>query len=146
MKNRKWIYYAIFFVIILLVILFLGYKLFFEKNNFILLSYEEIIEKVNNRDSFVLCVTASDCVHCQDYKPKLKSISNKYDIEIFYTDIDSFDDADYENFKSEFSFDGSTPTTIFFRDGEEKTTATRIDGDVSTEKIISKLKKNGFIE
>lgn len=146
MKNKKWIYYIIFSIIILVIILFFGYKLFFEKDKFISLSYEEVVNKVNNKDSFVLCVSTTDCVHCQDYKPKLKSISNKYDIEIFYTDVDTFSKDNYENFKTEFSFDGSTPTTIFFKDGEEKTTATRIDGDVSEEKIISKLKKNGYID
>ena len=34
----------------------------------------------------------------------------------------------------------------FIKNGEEKTTATRIEGDVSTDKIIDKLKKNGFID
>lgn len=146
MKNKKLIYYIIFGIIVLLFILFFGYKLFFEKDKFISLNYNEIIDKVNNKDSFVLCVSASDCIHCQDYKPKLKSIANKYNIEIFYTDVDTFSEENYERFKTEFSFDGSTPTTIFFNDGEEKTTATRIEGDVSTEKIINKLKKNGFIK
>lgn len=146
MKNKKLIYYIIFGIIVLLFILFFGYKLFFEKDKFISLNYNEIINKVNNKDSFVLCVSASDCIHCQDYKPKLKSIANKYNIEIFYTDVDTFSEENYERFKTEFSFDGSTPTTIFFNDGEEKTTATRIEGDVSTEKIINKLKKNGFIK
>ena len=46
--------------------------------------------------------------------------------------------------KKQFSFSG-TPTTIFVINGEEKTAATRINGDVSEEKIISKLKSNGFI-
>lgn len=146
MKNKKLIYYIIFGIIVLLFILFFGYKLFFEKDKFISLNYNEIINKVNNKDSFVLCVSASDCIHCQDYKPKLKSIANKYNIDIFYTDVDTFSEENYERFKTEFSFDGSTPTTIFFNDGEEKTTATRIEGDVSTEKIINKLKKNGFIK
>ncbi|MGN1342505.1 MAG: thioredoxin family protein [Bacilli bacterium] len=146
MKNKKLIYYIIFGIIVLLVILFFGYKLFFEKDKFISLSYEEVINKVNNNESFVLCVSATDCIHCQDYKPKLKTIANKYNTQIFYTDVDTFSEEDYEKFKTEFSFDGSTPTTIFFNDGEEKTTATRIEGDVSTEKIINKLKKNGFIK
>ena len=47
---------------------------------------------------------------------------------------------------SKSSFDGATPTTIFFKDGEEKTTATRIEGDVTEEKIITKIKQNGFIK
>ena len=42
-------------------------------------------------------------------------------------------------------FDG-TPTTVFFIDGEEKSAVSRINGDASTEKIIKKLKSNGFIK
>ena len=51
--------------------------------------------------------------------------------------------------KKEFSkyitFDG-TPVTVFIKNGEEKTAATRINGSASTEKILAKLKSNGFID
>ena len=47
--------------------------------------------------------------------------------------------------KKKLSLDGSTPITIFFKEGTEKTTATRIEGNVKSEKIIEKLKSNGFI-
>ena len=55
-------------------------------------------------------------------------------------------EKDEKEFKDKFSFDGGTPTTIFFKDGEEKTTATRIEGDISIERTIDKFKKNGFIK
>ena len=48
-------------------------------------------------------------------------------------------------FKEYFSYD-ATPTTIFVKDGVEATSANRINGNVSEEKIISKLKSNGFID
>ena len=115
------------------------------KSNLVKLNYDEIIEKINSKEDFVLCVSASYCTHCNNYKPKLKKIANKYDIIIYYTDVDKFTDEEYENFKRKLSFDGGTPITIFFNDGEEKTTATRIEGNVKTEKIINKLKQNGFI-
>jgi len=35
---------------------------------------------------------------------------------------------------------------MFIKDGEEKLTSSRIEGNVTTEKIIDNLKKNGFIE
>ena len=74
------------------------------------------------------------------------SETNKYKINIYYTDIDKYNKTDLENFNKLISFDGGTPVTIFIKNGEEKTTATRIEGDVSTDKIIDKLKKNGFID
>lgn len=145
MKNKKNLYIIIFIAIFLAVGIII-YNYFIYGNKFVKLNYNEIVDKVDNKDSFVLCVTAAECIHCNEYKPKLKKITNQYDINIYYTDIDAFSDAEYSEFKNRFSFDGGTPVTIFFKDGEEATTATRIEGNISNEKIISKLKKNGFID
>lgn len=142
MKNKKNIIYitiAIFSLIIISTILYIN------KTNLIELNYSEIIEKIENKDTFVLCISATNCVHCQDYKPKLEKISKDYDITIYYINKDTIEDEKYREFKSKLSFDGGTPTTIFFINGEEKTTANRIEGNVRTEKIINKLKNNGFI-
>ena len=143
MKKKHIIY-------ILLIILLGGLLIVFKDSifrnpNFIKLNYEEIIEKVNNKDNFILCVSRTKCSHCQNYKPKLSKVAKEYNIVIYYTEIDKYTDNEYEEFKEKISFDGATPTTIFFKDGEEKTTGTRIEGDVSLEKIINKLKQNGFI-
>ena len=145
MKNKKKYFTLILSIVAILVVIFIGYQLFFTKSNLISLSYNEIVDKANNKESFVLCLSSTECSHCNSYKPKLKKVANKYNTQIFYADIDTFNEDDYEKFKTDFSFDGATPTTIFFKDGEEKTTATRIEGDVSIDKIVSKLKKNGFI-
>ncbi|MGM9875643.1 MAG: thioredoxin family protein [Bacilli bacterium] len=146
MKNKKKLIIFSSIILIIALIVLVCYNIYFDNKNFIKLSYDEILEKVNNKEDFVLCVSASECTHCKSYKPKLKKISKDYDIKIYYTDVDKFDDKDYDEFKEIFSFDGGTPTTIFFKEGEEKTTATRIEGDISMEKTIDKLKKNGFIE
>ena len=137
-------------IIILLatvIILLIGtaYMLLTMNKNFIKLNYNEVIEMTENKENFILCISAKECIHCQEYKPKLKKISKKYNIKIYYVNVDEFTEKDYETFKSKFSFDGGTPTTIFFKNGEEKTTANRIQGNVKTEKIINKLKSNGFI-
>lgn len=146
MKKRKNLIIISSSILIIVITAFIFCNIYFDNKNFIKLSYNEILEKVSNKEDFVLCVSASECTHCKSYKPKLRKISKDYDIKIYYTDIDKFDDKDYDEFKEKFSFDGGTPTTIFFKDGEEKTTATRIEGDISMEKTIDKLKKNGFIE
>lgn len=141
---KKYIILLTISIIILLSIL-TAILITVKNNNLLKLNYNEVIEKVNNKENFVLCISASECVHCNEYKPKLKKITNKYNIKIYYVNIDEFSNEDYENFKTQFSFDGSTPITIFFKEGTEKTTATRIEGNVKTEKIIEKLKSNGFI-
>lgn len=143
MKNKKTI--ILLSVILIIVVVSIIYYISIKNSNLIKISYNEVIEKVNNKENFVLCVSASECIHCKEYKPKLKKIANEYDIEIYYVNVDEFTDENYETFKTQFSFDGGTPTTILFKDGEEKTTASRIEGNEKTEKIISKLKSNGFI-
>lgn len=141
-KNNKKI---IIGIILTLIVGCLTYILINYNNNLIKLNYNELVEKVENKEDFVLCISATECIHCKEYKPKLKKISNKYNIKIYYMNKDELTDTEYENLKKNFSFDGGTPTTIFFKNGEEKTTATRIEGNVKIEKIIDKLKNNGFI-
>ena len=69
-----------------------------------------------------------------------------YDIKIYYTEINEFSNNELDYFKDNFGFDGGTPITMFIKDGKEGTTGSRIEGDVSMEKIVSKLKTNGFIK
>lgn len=131
--------------IAILIITTLTVILIPKEKHLIKLNYAEILEKIENKDDFVLCVSASKCIHCQEYKPKLKKVAKEYEITIYYTNTDSFTKEEYATFKKDFSFDGGTPTTIFFKNGEETTTANRINGNVKIEKIINKLKNNGFI-
>lgn len=143
MKNKKNI------IIIIIVIglgIGLGYLLFNNNDNLIELNYNELESKIENKEDFVVCISRTTCSHCNNYKPKLRNVANKYKINIYYTDIDKYTKTDFEKFNNLISFDGGTPVTIFIKKGEEKTTATRIEGDVSTDKIIDKLKKNGFID
>ncbi len=143
MKNKKNI---IMLVTICVLGVGIGYLLFNSNNNLIKLDYSDLENKIENKEDFVVCISRTTCSHCNDYKPKLKKIANKYKINIYYTDIDKYSKTELEKFNNLISFDGGTPVTIFIKNGEEKTTATRIEGDVSTDKIIDKLKKNGFID
>lgn len=146
MKKKNYLVIGGIILIAIIIGVIVWYNVSSGSKNFIKLNYNEILEKIDNKESFILCVSASECTHCKSYKPKLKKISNDYDIKIYYTDVDKFNDGDYEEFKDKFSFDGGTPTTMFFKDGEERTTATRIEGDISIERTIDKFKKNGFIK
>lgn len=132
-------------VILIILITGISYIIINSNSNLIKLNYKEILEKIENKDNFVLCVSSSECMHCNEYKPKLKKIANRYDLKIYYINIDELTKKEYENFKKDLNFDGGTPVTIFFKNGEEKTTATRIEGNTKIEKIIDKLKNNGFI-
>jgi len=143
-KNKK-----IFNIAVISLVVIIGGLLiynFFFKNSLIELDVNDVIEKINNEESFVLCISQTTCTHCASYKPKLEKISNNYDIEIFYIDIDKYEQDEINEFKKYISFDGSTPVTAFIKDGEETTASNRIFGDSSYSKIVDKLEKFGFIE
>ena len=143
MKNKK----LIILLAAITILTTVGIVYFFniKNSNLIELNYNEVKEKINNKENFILCISANECIHCQKYKPKLKKIANDYNIKIYYINRDEIKKEKYEEFKKELSFDGGTPTTIFFKEGKEQTTASRIEGNEKTEKIINKLKSNGFI-
>lgn len=143
-KNNK--IFVVFIGLFVIIVLFFILFNCFNKSNLIELSVNDVIEKVNNKDSFVLCISRTDCSHCRSYKPKLEKISKEYDINIYYIDIDKYTKEQQSEFKKVISFDGSTPVTAFIVDGDETTSSNRIFGNLSNKKIIEKLEKHGFIE
>ena len=109
------------------------------------IKYEQLVQKVEKKESFVILFSQTTCAHCMDFKPKLERVAKQYKIKIYYLETDLLSEEKYTELKTMFNFNG-TPTTVFVIDGEEKTAANRINGDVSEEKIIGKLKSNGFID
>lgn len=109
------------------------------------IKYDELVKKIENKEDLVLLISQTTCSHCISYKPKLKNVANDYELTIYYIDVDLLDNDELEDLKSYVNFT-STPTTVFLKEGTETTVATRINGDSSEEKIIKKLKSNGFID
>lgn len=105
MKDKK----TIIIIIIIGLGIGLGYLLFNSNSNLIELDYHNLENKINNKESFVVCISRTTCSHCNDYKPKLRKVANKYKINIYYTDIDKYNKTDLEKFNKLISFDGGTP-------------------------------------
>lgn len=105
----------------------------------------DVVEMIKNKEDFILLVGQTTCSHCINYKPKLESVANEYKIKVYYIEADLFSDEESQAFSEYISYT-STPSTIFIRNGEEKTVASRIIGDASISKIKSKLKANGWIK
>jgi len=111
------------------------------------ISYDKIIEKVDNKESFILLVSQTTCTHCMSYKPKLEKVAKEYEIDIYYIDVDLLKEDEYNMLEDKLNFeDAGTPVTLFIKNGEESSAATRINGDASSEKIVKKLKSNGFLK
>ena len=115
------------------------------KSYFNEISFNDIMEKIENKEDVVLLISQTTCSHCISYKPKLKDVANKYKLNIYYIDVDLLGEDEAKELKSKVNY-SSTPVTVFLKNGEEKTAANRINGDASKDKIVKKLKNNGFID
>ena len=105
----------------------------------------EVIEMMKNKEDFVLLISQTTCNHCASYKPKLEDIANEYKIKMYYIQADLLTAEESEEFSSYINH-SSTPVTVFIKNGEEKTAATRIVGNQSISTIKMKLKANGWIK
>lgn len=136
MKKLKYL------VLILVVIFISGCS---NKSGLDDITYSEYKELISSKDSFVLEVMRDGCSHCETLKPRLEKVASNYNTEIKVINLAKLSDEDYLAFTKEIGT-GATPTVIFYKDGEEKSMATRIIGSVSEEKIIDKFKDNGIIK
>lgn len=109
------------------------------------ISYDEYKELIQNKETFILEIMRTDCSACISFKPKITDVANDYKIEVKYINTDHLTDEENNKLAQETGVTG-TPTVIFYHEGLEETVATRINGSVSKDKIISKFKINGFIE
>lgn len=143
MKKNLIIICAIVLVVILGILLFVNSKS--SKYGLFELKYNDVIEKFNNKEDFVLVISQTTCEHCISYKPVLRSVSKKNKIKTYYIDVDLLNDKETEELKKYVSY-SDTPSTLFIKDGTESTRANRIVGEATEEKIVSKLKQNNFIK
>ena len=145
MKTKKKVFILVIVCLIILVGAFVADRIL-GKNYFNEIEYNEVVEKIENKEDVVLLISQTTCSHCASFKPKLEDIANEYKINVYYIDVDLLDEEEYDDLNSRLSFATSgTPLTIFLKNGEEKTVANRIKGDSSRDKVIKKLKSNGFI-
>ena len=143
-KKNKIILYIVAIFIITAIIFVLIYNVV-KKDYFIKLNYEEFFNKWENDDTFALVISKSKCPYCELYTPKIEKISQKYKLNIYYIEVDSFTADESSAFSNLIPYSG-TPTTVFIKNGEELSKATRINGNTNEEKIINKFKANEFIK
>ena len=135
LKHIKNIFFILVFVFILSGC---------DSNNLKSLSYKEFNNKLKSNDSFFVEIVQDGCSHCANFTPKLKEVLNEYDIVGYQINLTDLSDEDYSEFSTKYGVN-STPTVIFIFDGQETSLLQRINGNISKDKIISKLKSNGYI-
>jgi len=105
----------------------------------------EYAELVNTNKTFILYVKQTNCNHCKSFTPKFSSVLEKNEIEAFSLNLTDMENDERNLFINELSVD-STPTVLFFKDGIELGSYSRIEGSKSEDYVVKKLKLNGYIE
>ncbi len=145
-KNNKTFISIIIIFIAILSILLINYTLTPKEGSLTNITYKEIQEKLNNKEDFILVISKSNCSHCATYKQKLTTIAKYYNIYIYYINYDLETKNDQKDLFKKLNFNKATPTTMFFRKGKETSLMDRLEGDLSSNKVIEKFKKMGFIK
>lgn len=114
-----------------------------EYSNLIPIDYKDILEKISQKESFILVATMTSCSHCISYKPILNDVLKENNIKAYEIDLQKQELSDRNDFVKEFNVSG-TPTTLFFVKGEENKDS-KLVGYQEENKIIISLKENHFI-
>ena len=116
-----------------------------EDSYLIELTYKELEEKINNKESFVLIYTQSTCGICHEFKPTLKKTLAKQNFYGYEIVLDKLDKAERAKLNDIANVSG-TPTMIFIKDGQEINSSHRLVGARTEDEIVKKLKYLGYIK
>ena len=114
-----------------------------EYSNLIEISINGLKKKVENKESFILLISQSQCAYCALFKPTLNSTLKEYNIEAYYFEFDLLGvDAKNELYKI-IDDVPATPLTMFYINGEEYEEY-RIRGNEPASVIENRLKEIGY--
>jgi predicted bacteriocin transport accessory protein len=147
--KKKLMYILIFLLVVGIFVIFFIANKTSNKNsasdNVVFIDVSTLEKKIENKDTFVLVLTQDGCSHCQNYAPVLESVAEKYNFKIYDLNLTNVDSSEVSRLNKIANVSG-TPTTIFYKDGEEETTLNRISGETTEDKLVAKLIKLGYIE
>lgn len=150
MKKKALIAIAIIIILgAIVAIIFAGIKMHQNQVNqdkhLIKLSFDDLNDKINNKDTFILVITQTKCSHCKEYKPNLKKVLADYDIYAYEIEQDTLTSEERKKLDNIIEISG-TPTTVFIIDGVEQTSTNRLIGPADETKLINRFKAMGYIE
>lgn len=106
--------------------------------------YSQFKDKLEAKDTFVLVIGSATCSACKNYKITMDKVIKDKQVEIFYIDLNKLSEEDYANMYSQF-VTTTTPTTIFFKEGEQEPVINRIVGSADYDTVVKELSKRGYI-
>ena len=117
----------------------------FSKGEVVTAYADEVLEKLENKESFIVYVGYDDCQSCKEFKPILNQLIENYDITIYYLPTD---DKQTEDQLNEIQYNyfyrmSWTPTTYIVEDGEVLAIKEQL---IEYEELVEWLKEYGKIE
>ena len=109
------------------------------------ITYKDLEKSLENKESFILEIVQDGCSNCEEFTPKFEKVLSKYNISVKQINLTKLTEEDNTKLANLYNASG-TPTVIFITEGKEESISRRIVGNVSQEKIISKLKVAGYIK
>ncbi|MBE6138795.1 MAG: hypothetical protein E7173_03530 [Firmicutes bacterium] len=109
------------------------------------LTYEELLAKIENGETFPLVIGSKECGACANYKITMNSFIKEHQVEVFEIDLSTLEDEEYDKLKIDTSFN-ATPTTVFYKDGKLTSFYNRITSSVSKSVVEDYFRSNGYIE
>ena len=113
-------------------------------SNITKITIDKLENKIEHEKDFILVITQTGCSHCENYLPVLNEVLKSNHMYAYELNIAELSLDEYNSFKEIVNFSG-TPTTVFFKDGEEKSIKDRLVGNVGKDKITEKLKELDYI-
>lgn len=140
-KKYKWLILFIAIIIALIVVCFVFSE---DEDKYIHdIGLSDVIDKMDNKDSFILYIKQTDCEHCKAFTPDFISVLSQNNIEAYSLNLSNLSEEENNTYSELFDVEG-TPTVLFFEDGNES--LIRIQGEQTKAKIKSKIKSAGFIK
>ena len=117
----------------------------FSKGEVVTAYADEVLEKLENKESFIVYVGYDDCQSCKEFNPILNKLIENYDITIYYLPTadkqteDQLNEIQYNYFYRMYW----TPTTYIVEDGEVLAIKEQL---IEYEELVEWLKEYGKIE
>ena len=144
-KEHVGIIIGIVLIIIGIVIIALNGRTIDYKNR----SVDDWYRDISNGKTVITVYGASYCSHCHDYYPVIQKLATKYDLNLYFFEVDTLkseDNASYDKLMNSFEvkdYTGSVPFTFIMSGGDYKAYT---EGFVSRDYTVNFLKTNGIIK
>lgn len=108
-------------------------------------TYEQLTQIKEKNETFPLVIGSSTCSACEAYKVTMEAFIGKYNIKVYFIDLDKLTTEEKESLRVETNYD-STPTTVFYENGKITMSYNRLVGAADMQGVKKIFTENGYIK